>query len=478
MNVVQSIRSRQEIPMSGLRLLSHYGRRYLVLVIGGSTIALVALLTVILSVVSLDNYNQNVDSRAQSRKVLIAAKDLQMSLRDAEIATWQYVLTGDDASRETSLSVAVTVETHLDHLNLLTSEMAHQRARMDMLQPLIPEILQSSHRVVEDRRVGEPTAALVSQLNDPGVRRAAERAQETLDAVSDDENQRISALTTDTDRRATTLAFSLSLLSAINLGLLGVFALYVRRQSREALLQRSNEAKDQFIGLVSHELRNPINTISNAVAVLRRRGADLSGPDRESLLDSIADDAIRLERRVGNMLMVARLEDPDADFEPLLIQRLIPRTVEVHQRRFPSRRVEVRADATLPAVNGDASYFEQVLLNLLGNAEKYGDPVASIEVEAREEEGMVHVAVLDRGEGIDPVLAEQLFRPFFRAAGARGKAQGAGLGLAVCRRLVEMQHGQIWAAPRPGGGSVFEFTLPRSAAYDDEAIPHWSKAEV
>ena len=262
------------------------------------------------------------------------------------------------------------------------------------------------------------------------------------------------------DHPATIVSVAISLLAFINLGLLSFVALYVRSRGHEAQLQRSNEAKDQFVGVVSHELRNPIGTIMGAASILQRRGDALSSGERDDLLRIISDDAERLEQRVSNMLMVTRPEDPKAHFEPLLLQRAIPRVVEFHRRQFPTRYVSLQVDDTLPPVNGNGSFFEQILLNFLGNAEKYGHPTAAIEVRASRDGHAVRVEVLDRGETLDPSILEKLFQPFFRTESARRTAPGTGLGLTVCRRLVEMQDGRIWAEPRPGGGSIFAFTLP------------------
>lgn len=441
---------------------------HLALLAGGLGIFLVAVLTIVLSLVSLDNYNRNVDSRAQSRNVLLSAKDLEASLRDVETASWRYAFSGDETFLDWHAAAVGDIAVRLANLAALTRDTDYQESRLTELQTLIPEALGHLRAAIEARHAEGGTAGAIPHLSSPEHRAAIDRGHVVLGEVTTEENRQIAALTEDTDRLAKTMAFSVSLLAVVNLGLLGVLALYLRRRSHEAMLRRSNEAKDQFIGLVSHELRNPIGTISSAASILQRRGDALSAAEREDLLRGISDDAGRLERRVSNMLLVARLEDPEADFEPLLLQRLIPRVVELHRRRFPAREIVIQVDDDLPLVNGDASYFEQVLLNFLGNAEKYGHSTAPIEVEAREEDDGVRVAVLDRGEGIEPSVAEQLFQPFFRTDSARRKASGAGLGLAVCRRLVEMQHGRTWAAARPGGGSVFAFTLPRAGGLDED----------
>ncbi|MCK9517790.1 MAG: ATP-binding protein [Dehalococcoidia bacterium] len=444
------------------RIISQSRFRHLqpALLAGALGVVAITVLTIGLSFTSLDNYNRNVDSRAHSREVLLGSKALENTLRDAETAAWRYVFTADPAFLEQHRSAVASTEVGLAELTALAAGVKYQSARVTELQPLVPAALGHLADAIDAKLAEGDIAAALVHLSDLANRAALDRSHQILGEMIADENEHIAALTSSTDTRAQMMAFSVSSLAVVNLGLLVFLGLYMRARSHEAALRRSNEAKDQFVGLVSHELRNPIQAIMSATSILRRREDALSRADRDELIQTIGDDAARLARRVANMLLIARLEDPETNLEPLLLQRLIPRTVAIHHRRFPSRQIEIRVDEALPPVNGDASLFEQVLLNLLGNSEKYGDPAATIEVEARAEEDGVVVAVLDKGEGIDPELAEHLFEPFFRASGAKRKAEGAGLGLAVCRRLVEMQHGRIWAARRAGGGSIFAFTLP------------------
>lgn len=446
-------------------------RLHLALAGGGIAIIAIAIATIVLAAISLDNYHRNVDSRRESRSVLIAAKDLDASLRDVEAATWRYVFTGDRWFFDWHESAAAATRTGFDKLAALAGGAGYQHQRLDELRPLVPLALEHLDAAITARDDGADTDTALAHLIGAGEREALDRAHLLLAELTADEDAHITALTASTDRRAKTMTYSVSALAVVNLALLVVLALYVRSRSHEALLQRSNEAKDQFIGLVSHELRNPISGIMNAASILERRGPELAPGDRGELLDHIREDAARLDRRIGNMLLVARLDDPESDLEPLLLQRLIPRVVELHLRRFPSRTVELRIDDALPAANGDASYVEQVLLNLLANAEKYGNAFAAIEIEAAAERECVRIAVLDRGDGIDVATAQHLFEPFFRTDGARRKASGAGLGLAVCRRLVEMQHGRIWAAPREGGGAVFAFTLTTVPPVEPDPAP-------
>jgi len=237
--------------------------------------------------------------------------------------------------------------------------------------------------------------------------------------------------------------------------------LFGEAQQRAEDLRRANEAKDEFLGLVSHELRTPITTIFGNAQVLRRRERELDEESRRTAIGDIEQEADRLHRIVENMLTLARIETGrELATEPVLAPRVAHRLAEAHMLRFPRRRVVIDAAADLPAMLAEPTYLEQVIRNLLSNAEKYSPPDAPIDVRLEQREGYVCVAVLDRGAGIDPEEAGDLFSAFYRSRRTSGQASGVGMGLAVCKRLVEAQSGRVWAQPRQGGGSEIGFALP------------------
>jgi two-component system sensor histidine kinase KdpD len=125
--------------------------------------------------------------------------------------------------------------------------------------------------------------------------------------------------------------------------------------------------------------------------------------------------------------------------------------VDAHTRRYPHRTINVMFPEELWPVKSEPTYFEQVLQNLLSNAEKYSPPQEPIEVRAEVDGDMMAISVLDCGNGVDPLDIARIFEPFVRLKQTQASAQGAGIGLAVCKRLMEAQGGTIEAAPREGG---------------------------
>ncbi len=242
--------------------------------------------------------------------------------------------------------------------------------------------------------------------------------------------------------------------------------IYRRAQDIAADLERANEAKDDFLGMVSHELKTPITTILGNAEVLLRRSDLIDEEMRREALDDIGYESRRLHRLIENLLVLSRLEAGiTLELEPMLVRRDIERIVGEHERRFPNRVISLDLPEDLPPVCAEPTYFEQVLQNLISNAEKYSPRDQPIDVRARLDGAVVHVSVLDRGPGIPAADCDRIFEPFVRLK-RTSAAAGAGIGLAVCKRLMEVQRGSIEARPRDGGGLQVTFTLPLDATVD------------
>ncbi|MEO8456463.1 MAG: PAS domain S-box protein [Chloroflexota bacterium] len=243
--------------------------------------------------------------------------------------------------------------------------------------------------------------------------------------------------------------------------------LFQASQDISAELRRANEAKDEFLGLVSHELRTPITTIYGGARLLRTRADTIDEESRASVLEDIEQEAERLHRIVEDLLVLARAElGEEVQTEPVLIQRMVEKTVSAFNKRRPGRVFIVDLQDEMKPVRASTVYLEQILRNLMNNADKYSPAESEIEVRAREGDDEVIVSVMDRGPGIPAEESELIFERFYRSTGTAKSAGGAGIGLTVCRRLIEAQNGRVWAEPREGGGLVVSFALPH---YEERA---------
>ncbi len=229
-------------------------------------------------------------------------------------------------------------------------------------------------------------------------------------------------------------------------------------------LKEVERLKDQFINMVSHELRTPTTTIRGGALTLLRRSDRLDEETRRQLLQDVADESERLHHLVEDLLTLSRAEaGMQIAPEPVRLHRLVNKVVLDLGARLATCQLTVDVPRDLPLVEADPLALEQVLRNLLENAARHSRTGARVEITATAAEHEVVVSVLDGGPGLDPEDLERVFEPFYRSQAAiRAGVPGAGLGLAVCRRLVELQGGRIWAERRPGGGAAFRFTLPRA----------------
>jgi PAS domain S-box-containing protein len=237
--------------------------------------------------------------------------------------------------------------------------------------------------------------------------------------------------------------------------------LYNESQLAQEELRAAAESKDEFLGVMSHELRTPITAIMGGARLLRSRSGQLDDEAREEVLADIEGESDRMYRMVENLLALGRLElGQEVSREPVLAQRVVRKLATSFMARKPGREVEVDAEEDLPPAAASPAYLELAIRNLLSNADKYSPAGEPIEIRATQTADELEIAVMDRGPGIDPAEAESIFDRFYRSSRTAYQAPGAGLGLTVCKRMVEAQSGRVWARPREGGGSEFGLTLP------------------
>jgi len=233
-------------------------------------------------------------------------------------------------------------------------------------------------------------------------------------------------------------------------------------------LALSNGVKDEFLGLISHELRTPVTTIYGNAQLLRDRVDRLPESKRTEMVADIAEDSERLLAIIENLLVLSRMQaGTTAELEPQVLSHVIRNEVGVFSRRHPDREIRlIEVPGNHVVVEADRTHLVLLLQNLLANAHKYGgEPGGAIEVSIETTDDEACVRVLDRGLGIgDATDVARLFSPFYRGSEAQRTAGGLGLGLPVCDRIVTALGGRMWAAPRDGGGSEFGFALPVAPA--------------
>ena len=225
--------------------------------------------------------------------------------------------------------------------------------------------------------------------------------------------------------------------------------------------RRREVVRETFIGVLSHELRTPVTTIFGGAKLLARESSTLDEETRRGIFRDIHDEAERLQRLVEDVVALNRFGEGSGEigWEPVLLQRLVPRVVQSEEGRWPGVTFVPEVANSLPTVTADPTYAEQVIRNLLSNAAKYGGAGSTVAIRVEQGDGEVLVRVLDDGPGFPADETNRLFELFYRSPGTASAAGGAGIGLFVCARLVGAMGGRIWATPRPEGGAEFGFAL-------------------
>jgi signal transduction histidine kinase len=240
--------------------------------------------------------------------------------------------------------------------------------------------------------------------------------------------------------------------------------------SRLADERRANALREAFIGVISHELRTPITTIYGLSKMLRQRLESLAPEVRDQAIGDVEAEADRLYRLVEDLLVLSRAERGRVEIalEPIVLGHVLRRAIDGEGARWPTRRFVLDAEGAVPLVLGEETYVEQVVRNLLTNAAKYSELGAPVTVRVEPGDQEVVIRVLDEGIGIAPEDAERVFELFYRAGDAARQAPGAGIGLFVCRQLVEAMGGRIWARPRDEGGTEVGFALPAHSEVESD----------
>jgi two-component system, OmpR family, sensor histidine kinase KdpD len=228
------------------------------------------------------------------------------------------------------------------------------------------------------------------------------------------------------------------------------------------VLRRTDELRAALLSSISHDLRTPLASIKAAAGSLRQHDVAWSDAERDAFAATIEAESDRLNRLVGNLLDLSRIEAgvlrPEKEWYPLsalvedVLGRLGPLAAE--------HPIAVDVPDTLPPVLLDYVEIDQVLSNLLENALKYTPPGTPIRVAAHVAGAALTVEVADAGPGIAPAALPRLFEKFYRAASGPGQPRGTGLGLAVARGLVEAHGGRLDVTSALGQGTCFRFTLP------------------
>jgi PAS domain S-box-containing protein len=333
-----------------------------------------------------------------------------------------------------------------------------KRGRITYLNPRATDILGLPALSVLGRTFGAMGDNIADHLADP--ERTLTRLQTAIEEPQGTPAVEFS-VTTPTARTVQARLFSIE-------GSSGSLGILLRDITREKEL---DAMKSQLLSTVSHELRTPLASIKGFATTLLRDDVDWDDQSRREFLSIIDEESDRLTELIGNLLDMSRVEAGAlrVEAEPNHLRPIIKETASEFQMMTHSYQFLVELPPFLPAVMADPRRTRQVLRNLVENAVKYTPTGGPIIISARVIPDSVEISVADRGIGIEAEQLENIFDRFYQVDSASTrKVGGSGLGLSICKAIVEAHGGRIWAESQPGVGSTFHFTLPQADSSQGE----------
>jgi len=233
----------------------------------------------------------------------------------------------------------------------------------------------------------------------------------------------------------------------------------LERQTQE--LARSNSELEQFAWVASHDLQEPLRMVASYTQLLAKRYKGKLDADADEFIAFAVDGAARMRRLINALLELSRVGSRAKDFEATDCQAVYDRTLVNLQELVEESGALVTHDR-LPTIMGDGTQLGQLFQNLIANAIKFrSDEPLTVHVGVEQRNGHWEFCVRDNGIGFDPQYAERIFVVFQRLHG-KGDRPGTGIGLSICKKIVELHGGRIWVKSFPDEGATFYFTLPVS----------------
>ncbi len=244
------------------------------------------------------------------------------------------------------------------------------------------------------------------------------------------------------------------------LSLPSIEAAHAQLRRTAADLERSNKDLEQFAYVASHDLQEPLRMVASYTQLLHRRYKNRLDADADEFIGYVVDGAMKMQELINHLLAHSQLSTRGKEFEPTDCNEILEGTLAALQLKIHESNATVTHDP-LPSLMADPTQLSQLFQNLIGNSLKFrGTQPPRIHISAKEDATGWLFSVQDNGIGIDPHCTDEIFKMFARPHGP--KYPGGGIGLAICKKIVERHGGSIWVQSREGQGAIFYFTLSRN----------------
>jgi light-regulated signal transduction histidine kinase (bacteriophytochrome) len=224
-------------------------------------------------------------------------------------------------------------------------------------------------------------------------------------------------------------------------------------------LLRSNKELEQFAYVASHDLQEPLRMVSSFTQLLARRYKDQLDQDAQEFIKFAVDGASQMQTLINDLLAFSRIQSKGKEFTKVDLHEVLGKVIFNLGIKIQELNALITNDE-LPVIFGDESQMVQLLQNLIGNALKFSKNCPLIHISSLQKDDFIIISVKDNGIGIEKQYFERIFQIFQRLQ-PKNEYEGTGIGLAICKRIVERHEGSIWVESEPGKGTTFYFTLKK-----------------
>jgi signal transduction histidine kinase len=434
-----------------------------------------------------------------THQVLEALDAVLANTLDVESGVRGYALLGD-ASFLGAYSEAVTqIRQNVKKVRELTVDNSVQQKSLDALEPLIAKRLERAEFMIGVRsREGLAAAASPPQLGAGKELVAQIRSQ--LGTMKAEEIRLLQLRTEQADRSSRNTKVLIAAGDSLGIVFLCAAGLAIaeemkrRRRAEEEVRQlnrdlerrveertvelanqtkelaRSNSELQQFAYVASHDLQEPLRMVASFTQLLARRYADKLDDDARDFINFAVDGATRMQTLISDLLNYSRVGTQGKPLEPTESETVLQRVLDGLQLAIEENHAAITHDV-LPQVSADSLQLGQLFQNLLTNAMKFhGADPPRIHISARNAGNVCEFSFRDNGIGIAEEHADRIF-VIFQRLHTKTEYPGTGIGLAICKKIVERHGGRIWIEPSPGGGTTFHFTIPLSKQQIERGTP-------
>jgi signal transduction histidine kinase len=470
-------------------------------VLGLTAASAILLVVAVLSYLSL--LSNAADRRwvTHTHQVLEKLSDVRTNITDAETGERGYILTGDALFLHPYEKGINEVHPNLNALRVLTADNPSQQHALDRLQPLVLVRLAQLAERIEVRRRQGLVAGAIAVREGPG-KQLMDQIGAVIEGMKLEEDRLLVSRSAELEasskktRAVIVVGEGLGFLFLAIAGWIITKEMNHRKRAEDSIrqlnselegkvaertaqlaerakdLERSNMELQQFAYVASHDLQEPLRTISSFTQLLAKRYHDKLDDNAREFINFAVDGSKRMQTLINDLLALSRVGTQGKPLQPVDCNTLLDSVLKSLERAIRDTRAVITRDP-LPRVMADEVQLGQLFQNLIGNALKFCNQTQPrIHISAAFAGQLCRISVRDNGIGIAPQHKDRIF-VIFQRLHTKEEYPGTGIGLAICKKIAERHGGRIWVEPAPAGGSIFFFTLPAATTHTQkEKNPH------